>query len=57
VHWGRVNTNRRIRHCIATGACDSLDGTKWARWRTTYLDDGLEFIRHEAAATRLDIAA
>lgn len=44
VHWGRVNTNRRIRHIRATGACDSFDGTKWAMFRHTYLDAGLEYL-------------
>jgi hypothetical protein len=45
VHWGRVNTQRRIDYVIGTGACDSMDGSKWARFRKTYLDDGLAFIR------------
>lgn len=45
VHWGRVNSRKRIRHAAATGAADSLDGSKWARFRTTYLNTGLEWVR------------
>lgn len=41
VHWGRVNTNKRIDHITGTGACDSFDGSKWARWRKAHLDNGL----------------
>jgi hypothetical protein len=40
VHMGRVNTDRRIRYAAAIG-CDSIDGTKWVRWRDAYLNDGL----------------
>lgn len=40
VHMGRVNTIRRLRYAHAIG-CDSVDGSKWARWRSTYLDGGL----------------
>lgn len=39
-HMGRVNTLRRLRYADAIG-CDSVDGSSWARWRRTYLDDGL----------------
>lgn len=42
VHWGRVNTARRLEYVRSTGAADSFDGSKWARFRTTYLDVGLE---------------
>lgn len=41
VHWGRVNTRRRFDHIVATRAATSFDGSKWARWRTTYLEVGL----------------
>jgi hypothetical protein len=44
VHWGRVNTARRIRYIAGTGAADSFDGTKWCRFRHTYLDAGLELV-------------
>ncbi|MDO8185826.1 hypothetical protein Q5424_01105 [Conexibacter sp. JD483] len=52
VHWGRVNTLRRIRHVIATGACDSFDGTGWALYRDARLDWGLAGTLREAAAHR-----
>lgn len=50
VHWGRVNTRRRFDLITATGAADSFDGSKWARWRKTYLPTGLEWT---AAAAEL----
>lgn len=40
VHMGRVNTARRIAYAREIG-CDSIDGTKWVRWRDTYLQDGI----------------
>jgi hypothetical protein len=43
VHWGRVNTRRRFDLIVATGAADSFDGSKWARFRKTYLPGGLEW--------------
>lgn len=55
VHWGRVNSEKRIRHCMATGACDSIDGTKWARWRKTHLDNGLEAVRRTWEAQELPL--
>lgn len=45
VHWGRVNTKRRFDLIVATGAADSFDGSKFARFRKTYLDGGLEWAR------------
>jgi hypothetical protein len=53
VHWGRVNSQKRINYVMGTGACDSLDGSKWARFRTTYLDAGLSYIRGVVDAYRL----
>jgi hypothetical protein len=50
VHWGRVSGKRRFNHIIATGAHDSIDGSKWARWRKTYLDLGLGWCATEHAA-------
>jgi hypothetical protein len=44
VHWGRVNSRRRIAHILATGAADSMDGTKYARFRNTYLSAELAHI-------------
>lgn len=44
VHWGRVNTRRRIAHIVTSGAADSFDGTKYARFRNTYLTAELEHL-------------
>jgi hypothetical protein len=52
VHWGRVNTRRRFDMIVATGAADSFDGSKWARFRNTYLDDGLTWLDDAATARR-----
>ena len=41
VHMGRVNSARRIRYAASIG-CDSVDGTKWVRWRDAYLRLGLD---------------
>jgi hypothetical protein len=60
VHWGRVNTRRRFDHIVATGAADSFDGSKWARWRKTYLDVGLSWcseLRLDVDAAPLEVAA
>jgi hypothetical protein len=43
VHMGRVNTQRRLRYAESIGV-DSVDGTKWTKWRDTYLDEGLRFL-------------
>lgn len=40
VHVGRVNTARRARYCATIGA-DSFDGSKFSRFRRTYLAEGL----------------
>lgn len=56
VHWGRVNTRRRFDLIVATGAVDSFDGSKWARFRKTYLDDGLSWCR-ETSADFLEVVA
>jgi hypothetical protein len=52
VHWGRVNTKRRFDLIVASGAADSFDGSKWARFRNTYLDNGLAWLDVAAAARR-----
>lgn len=49
VHWGRVNSRKRMAHAIATGAADSCDGTKWAMFRKTHLDNGLRWARELSA--------
>lgn len=56
VHWGRVNSRKRMKHCLGTGAADSCDGTQWAKWRTTHLDKGLRWISELLAeGTQLDL--
>lgn len=40
VHMGRVNTDGRIRYANSIG-CDSVDGSKWPRWKEVWLRDGL----------------
>lgn len=40
VHMGRVNSRRRFDYARAIG-CDSIDGTKFSRWRDTWLPDAL----------------
>lgn len=40
VHMGRVNSLRRIRYAQGIG-CDSVDGTKWAKFRDTWMPQGL----------------
>jgi hypothetical protein len=53
VHMGRVNSAKRIAYAKAIG-CDSVDGTKWVRWRDTYLPGGLQLV---AAPTQLALGA
>jgi hypothetical protein len=40
LHIGRVNTEPRIRYA-ATLHADSVDGSKWARWKSIWLRGGL----------------
>lgn len=47
IHWGRVNTRRRFDLLVEGGAIDSFDGSKFARFRTTYLDGGLAWAAEE----------
>lgn len=42
-HVGRVNTVRRLRYCQSIGA-DSVDGSKWPRWKDHYLAGALDFL-------------
>jgi hypothetical protein len=53
VHMGRVNSEQRIRYAASIG-CDSIDGTKWVRWRDIYLPAG---ILATAAAPQLRLDA
>lgn len=48
VHMGRVNSAKRLAYAAAIG-CDSVDGTKWVRWRDVYLDHGLQLVAGLAA--------
>jgi hypothetical protein len=43
VHMGRVNTDGRMAYAATLGA-DSVDGSKWARWKNVYLRDGLKSV-------------
>jgi len=43
VHMGRVNSKKRIDYARSIG-CDSVDGTKWVKWRKTHLENGLRFV-------------
>lgn len=45
LHVGRVNGMRRLRYC-ATIHADSVDGSSWARWKATWLRDGLTGVAH-----------
>jgi hypothetical protein len=56
VHMGRVNTERRIRYAASIG-CDSVDGTKWVRFRDTYLDRGLDAVATATAHPQLRLVA
>lgn len=44
VHMGRVNSRKRWNRA-AEMFCDSVDGTSFARYRNTYLDDALTWHR------------
>lgn len=55
VHMGRVNSARRIRYAASIG-CDSVDGTKWVRWRDAYLRSGV-VLASAPAQLRLAVAA
>lgn len=43
VHVGRVNTQRRLDYCRDVLHADSVDGSKWAKFKDTYLADGLDY--------------
>jgi hypothetical protein len=42
VHMGRVNSRKRFDYARAIG-CDSVDGSKFSRWRNTWLPQALGF--------------
>lgn len=44
LHMGRVNSRRRFDYARAIG-CDSIDGTKFSRWRDRWLPDALTWHR------------
>jgi hypothetical protein len=56
VHWGRVNTRKRFDYIASTGAVDSFDGSKFARWRKTYLDVGLSWCLEYDRRIELDLS-
>jgi hypothetical protein len=43
VHMGRVNSLRRLMYARSIG-CDSADGSKFSRWRDTYLPHVLTWL-------------
>jgi hypothetical protein len=45
VHVGRVNTKRRIKHCLELDA-DTIDGTGFSRWPKR-IPMGLKWIQHQ----------
>jgi len=53
VHMGRVNSYRRIRYAQSIG-CDSVDGTMWAKFRDTYMANGLTAV---SSGTQLRLEA
>ena len=44
VHMGRVNSRKRFDYARAIG-CDSVDGSKFSKWRNTWLPDALTWHR------------
>lgn len=51
VHIGRVNTDRRIDYCRDVLEADSVDGSKWAKFKDTYLAGGLDRVGRERNLT------
>lgn len=43
-HMGRVNSRRRFDYARAIG-CNSIDGSKFSKWRDTWLPDALQWHR------------
>lgn len=56
-HVGRVNTRKRFDHFASLGTVDSIDGTQFARWRKTHLDEGLSWTLDPNAGAQLTLAA
>lgn len=49
VHMGRVNSRKRFNYAHAIG-CNSVDGSKFSRWRNTWLSEALWWHRQERIA-------
>ena len=57
VHMGRVNTAKRLRYAAEIG-CDSVDGTKWVRWRTNYEQEAIDLLNEiNGGPSQLRLAA
>lgn len=56
IHMGRVNSTKRITYAKSIGV-DSIDGTKYVRWRDRYLDDALHEVSAPHRQPRLQLAA
>lgn len=55
VHMGRVNSWRRMVYARSIG-CDSVDGSKFAQWRDTYLPQMLRWLENSGTQLRLEPA-
>lgn len=55
LHFGRVNTERRIRYA-ATLHADSVDGSQWSRWKAIYLRGGLTAVAAERQARLKEVS-
>jgi hypothetical protein len=55
-HVGRVNSFKRMRYAAAIGA-DSVDGSKWTRFRDAYLNRGLEYLASLQSTEQLELQA
>lgn len=49
VHFGRVNTQRRIEYVASLGTVDSFDGSQFSRWSKTHLRRGALSTEHVQA--------
>lgn len=56
VHMGRVNSARRIEYAKTIGV-DSIDGTKYVRWRDRYLDQAVRDVARPHTQLLLDAVA
>lgn len=53
VHFGRVNSMRRLTYARAIG-CDSADGSKFSRWRNTYLPRTLGWLAESGTQLHME---